>query len=63
MKPTSILVALAILVPIFGKAGPATAQQNDPGQITQTARDLNDSFADPDAQRWVARFERDGRAV
>lgn len=63
MKPTSILVALAILASIVGGAEPATAQQNDPSQITQTALDLNDSFADPDVQRWVARFERDGRAV
>ena len=63
MKPTSILVALAILASIVGGAEAATAQQNDPSQITQTALDLNDSFADPDVQRWVARFERDGRAV
>lgn len=63
MKPTTALLTLAILVSIAGGAEPADAQQDHPGQITQTARDLNDSFADPDAQRWVARFERDGRAV
>jgi cyclopropane fatty-acyl-phospholipid synthase-like methyltransferase len=63
MKSTTIFIALAILAAISGEAGPAAAQQSDPGQITQTAINLNESFADPDVQTWVARFERNGRAV
>jgi ubiquinone/menaquinone biosynthesis C-methylase UbiE len=63
MKPTSIFAALAILASIPGGAEPATAQQPDSSQITPRAVDLNESFADPDAQAWVARFERAGRAV
>jgi len=63
MKPTGILVAVAILALFLGRAEPAAAQQEDPSQITQSAIDLNESFADPDAQLWVQRFERAGRAV
>ena len=63
MKQTHILVAFAILAPFSGVAEPAIAQRGDASQITQTAIDLNDSFANPDAQQWVARFERAGRAV
>ncbi len=62
MKPTYIAAALAILA-FTGAVLPATAQQTDPSQITQTAIDLNESFADPDVQQWVQRFERAGRAV
>jgi ubiquinone/menaquinone biosynthesis C-methylase UbiE len=62
MKPAYITVALAILA-FAGGVLPATAQQNDPSRITQTAIDLNESFADPDVQQWVQRFERAGRAV
>jgi ubiquinone/menaquinone biosynthesis C-methylase UbiE len=62
MKPANIAVAIAILA-FAGGVQPATAQQNDPSQITPTAVDLNESFADPDVQQWVQRFERAGRAV
>ncbi len=63
MKPASILVALVILGSFLCGAESATAQQEDPSHITQSAIDLNESFADPDAQLWVQRFERAGRAV
>ena len=63
MKQTPILVAFAILASFSAGAVPTTAQQNDPSRITQSAIDLNESFADPDVQQWVQRFERAGRAV
>ena len=63
MKFTSIPVALVVLATLFGAAAPATAQQDDPGRITPSAINLNESFADPDAQQWVRRFEQAGRAV
>ena len=63
MKPASILGALVILASFSGATAPAIAQQSDSSRITQRAVDLNESFADPDAQAWVSRFERAGRAV
>ena len=63
MKSSPARITLVMLVSILGVVVPGAAQQDDPGQITQRAIDLNESFADPDAQMWVARFERNGRAV
>jgi SAM-dependent methyltransferase len=44
-----------------GLAPPLWAQDHGHG-VTDTARRLNDSFADPDDE-WAARLERDGREV
>lgn len=46
---------------LMGGAAPLRAQDHGHG-VTDTARRLNDSFADPDDQ-WAARLERDGREV
>ncbi len=35
--------------------------QDQPPQITDRAKELNESFADPDTQQWIERFEREGR--
>jgi len=50
--------AAALLV---GGAAPLWGQDHGHG-VTDTARRLNDSFADPDDE-WAARLERDGREV
>jgi len=37
--------------------------QTEPPRITDFAKELNESFADPDVTEWIERFEREGRSV
>jgi len=55
-----VLLATAAVSLVAG-AAPLRAQDHGHG-VTDTARRLNDSFADPDDE-WAARLERDGREV
>jgi len=58
-KPGLIGLGLALLT--GGMAAPLAAQDHGHG-VTDVARQLNQSFADPDDE-WAARLERDGREV
>ncbi len=58
MQWRSVLARLAAVALFGGAVTPAVAQQ---GQITPRAMELNESFADPEAN-WIERFEREGRA-
>ncbi len=54
-------VALFLLTSAFVTFGHAQGGQTEPPQITERAKELNESFADPDVKQWVERFEREGR--
>ncbi len=59
MQWKSVLVGLAAVALFGGAVTPAVAQQS---QFPPRARELNESFADPDAMsRWIDVFEREGR--
>ncbi len=60
MQWRSVLAGLVAVALFGGAVTPAVAQQS---QFPPRARELNESFADPDAvSRWVDVFEREGRA-
>ena len=53
-----------LIAGLLGGSVPAAAQDQDRhDHITPMAKQLNESFADPDVQQWISRFERDGRAI
>lgn len=57
----AVLVALGA-VALAGTTAPALSAQDQDHEITDMAKRLNQSFADPDDD-WAARLERDGREV
>ncbi len=57
-----VLVAVfLVFTGTFLTFGHAQSSQDEPPQITDRAKELNESFADPDVTQWVERFEREGR--
>ncbi len=56
-----LFVALLLLAGPFVTFGNAQGGQAEAPQITDVAKELNESFADPDVKQWVERFEREGR--
>jgi ubiquinone/menaquinone biosynthesis C-methylase UbiE len=54
----AIFLVLTGALVTFGRA---QGSQAESPKITERARELNESFADPDVQQWVERFEREGR--
>ncbi|MEO2198142.1 MAG: class I SAM-dependent methyltransferase [bacterium] len=65
MSSRSHLIRMLVVAVLWGGvAVPASAQPHDQhDHLTPTARRLNESFADPDVQQWIARFESEGRAI
>lgn len=64
LKSFAVLFStLLVLTGFFVASGPAQGTQTEPPQITERAKELNESFADPDVTQWVERFEREGRDV
>ena len=59
-SPVLVSVVL-VFTSAFVTFGHAQSGQDEPPQITERAKELNESFADPDVQQWVERFEREGR--
>lgn len=60
----SSLIRFSVLLILTGTIGTMALGQGSqakPPQITPFAKELNESFADPDTQQWIERFERDGR--
>lgn len=57
-RALAVLVAMALL----GATAPVLSAQDPDQEITDLAKRLNDSFADPDDD-WATRLERDGREV
>lgn len=55
-----LFAALLVLAASVSFARGQGAQAEEP-QITDVAKELNSSFADPDVKQWVERFEREGR--
>ncbi len=53
--------ALLVLTGAFMPFGYPQGAQAEQPQITERAKELNESFADPDVKQWVERFEREGR--
>jgi SAM-dependent methyltransferase len=61
IRPDGLMMWLGVAL-LFGSTGAPVVAQDHDHQITDFAKRLNESFADPDDE-WAARLERDGREV